>query len=500
MATLLSATDFRRDALGGAEMYDNDEFDARIAGFITEEQDALEDGTGVQFDNLTEMQQQRFNALLTQLVWLRLRATGGDLAGMAVERSVVFSEARSAFRVRPTYGGGGDDDVPQTARQQMPSMPSMPTEPTASGLTQDEVDARVVAGTLPPARSGNTDRWAYDKLPEDVAKQSDIPSGGGGGNGNGAVGPQGPAGPQGPQGDPGPQGERGLQGIQGNPGPKGDKGDKGDPGQDGTDGAPGRDGTDGARGERGPQGIQGPQGNPGPQGQKGDKGDPGDTGPQGNPGPAGPAQSNANIDARIKAFARAGNTGVIPDVNLPTILRGLPSAFGSSGQVLQVNSGRTGLEFVTPASGGGGGGQRATTQDINWGNVDGSIPNLDVTPPTTISAWSTIHTPTIPAGAHILTYKLAISNRGTSWIGIEYRFRMTRNSVTTIIEDTPRLRYNGRGTADKGDLLNLFVVHFDSLAGDTFELQARAIVDNNQLGTAITYPAADQRIKMTTWA
>ena len=83
---------------------------------------------------------------------------------------------------------------------------------------------------------------------------------------------------------------------------------------------------------------------------------------------------------------------------------------------------------------------------------------------------------------------------------MQYRFRMTRNSVTTEIEDTPWLRFNGRGTAEKGDLLNLFIVHFDSIAGDTFELQGRARVDNNNLGSTITFPAADQRIKMTTWA
>ena len=62
--------------------------------------------------------------------------------------------------------------------------------------------------------------------------------------------------------------------------------------------------------------------------------------------------NNAAIDARIATFARQGATINIPDANLPTILRGLPSALGTSGQVLAVNSGATALEFAD-ASGGG---------------------------------------------------------------------------------------------------------------------------------------------------
>ena len=185
--------------------------------------------------------------------------------------------------------------------------------------TDAEIDARVSAGVHPEARAANTDRWPKSKLPADTTYGV-------------TQGPQGPAGPTGPQGPKGDDGERGQQG------PKGDKGDRGD------------DGDDGATGQRGPQGPAGPQGNPGPQGEKGDTGDTGakgDKGDTGDTGPAGPAQSNANIDARIATFARTGATVVIPDANLPTILRGLPSALGTSGQILQMNSGATALEFAS---------------------------------------------------------------------------------------------------------------------------------------------------------
>ena len=104
------------------------------------------------------------------------------------------------------------------------------------------------------------------------------------------------------------------------------------------------------RGPQGPQGEQGPQGNPGPKGDKGDKGDPGAAGATGPQGPAGPAQSNANIDARIKSYARIGAAAIIPNANLPvalrgSVVRGMPAAFGTAGQVLQVNSARNGMEF-----------------------------------------------------------------------------------------------------------------------------------------------------------
>ena len=73
---------------------------------------------------------------------------------------------------------------------------------------------------------------------------------------------------------------------------------------------------------------------------------------------------NTEIDARIATFARQGATVNIPDAQLPTILRSLPSAFGTAGQVLQVNSGATALEFADAASGGG---SAATVYSGNFG-------------------------------------------------------------------------------------------------------------------------------------
>ena len=347
------------------------------------------------------------------------------------------------------------------------------------GLNQAQMQAVVLAAVADEAEQGNTDRWPKSKLPADTTY--------------GVT--------QGPQG---PQGEQG---------PKGDKGDKGDPGQDGTDGAPGAPGTPGARGERGPQGEQGqkgdtgdtgPQGNPGAQGDKGDTGDTGPQGPQGNPGPAGPAQSNANIDARIAAFARTGATVNIPDARLPTILRGLPGAFGTRGQILQVNSGATALEFADAPSGGGGGTGISVTQEVvDWGNTDRSL----ATPATrTFSAWTTLTSPTLRAGHHILTFRMLIQENATAWIVIEYRLQRTRNSVTTTIEEVPLLRYNARPGSLTGDLAGagLFqsvTIHFESIAGDTFNFQARGATDQpGNIGNAINFPAASQQMEMTTFA
>ena len=64
-----------------------------------------------------------------------------------------------------------------------------------------------------------------------------------------------------------------------------------------------------------------------------------------------PAAGSTAIDARIAAFARTGATINIPDARLPAVLRGLPSALGTAGQVLAVNSGATALEFADAASG-----------------------------------------------------------------------------------------------------------------------------------------------------
>ena len=46
----------------------------------------------------------------------------------------------------------------------------LPTIPSTAGLlNQNQVDARVRAGTLAPAQAGNTDRWDPSKLPANVA-------------------------------------------------------------------------------------------------------------------------------------------------------------------------------------------------------------------------------------------------------------------------------------------------------------------------------------------
>ena len=150
------------------------------------------------------------------------------------------------------------------------------------------------------------------------------------------AGRQGPKGDKGDTGATGPAGPQGVQGIQGQ---KGDTGDTGDTG---------------AKGDTGDTGPQGPQGDTGPQGPKGDKGDKGDTGDTGATGPAG-GLTTSQVDARIAAFARTGATVQIPDARLPAVLRSLPSAFGTAGQVLQVNSGATALEFADAASGGADG-------------------------------------------------------------------------------------------------------------------------------------------------
>ena len=48
---------------------------------------------------------------------------------------------------------------------------------TLGGLNQAAVDARVVAGTLQPARSGDTTRWGKSKLPTDVAYTGNVGAG-----------------------------------------------------------------------------------------------------------------------------------------------------------------------------------------------------------------------------------------------------------------------------------------------------------------------------------
>lgn len=202
---------------------------------------------------------------------------------------------------------------------------------------------------------------------------------------------------------------------------------------------------------------------------------------------------NSTIDARIAAFARTGATINIPDARLPAVLRGLPNAFGTSGQILQVNSARNALEFADST------GITVTQQRLTW-PADGAITGLVTAQPLGPSPWATLVSPTIPAGKHILTFDLAFSDRGTSWVGLEYQFQRTRNSVTTNILSRPIMRLNARGTANKGDVPHHFSLHFETQAGDTFALRARATVDNTNLGTSLEFPAASQFMFLTTFA
>ena len=55
-----------------------------------------------------------------------------------------------------------------SARLSATAIKDLPTQGT-SGLTEGQVDARVVAGTLAQARTGNTTRWEKSKLPSDTA-------------------------------------------------------------------------------------------------------------------------------------------------------------------------------------------------------------------------------------------------------------------------------------------------------------------------------------------
>lgn len=165
----------------------------------------------------------------------------------------------------------------------------------------------------------------------------------------GQTGPQGPAGPQGPQGAKGDKGDTGAQGPQG---PQGVKGDKGDTGAQGI------------------QGIQGPKGDTG-SGFKilGDFDSYADmiaAHPTGNAGDAyqvGKATeqyyTKSEVDERIPDSSQATNGSVLtktatgngwypPVKELPSI------AAGDAGKVLSVNSGETGVEWVTPSGGGGG--------------------------------------------------------------------------------------------------------------------------------------------------
>ena len=145
-------------------------------------------------------------------------------------------------------------------------------------------------------------------------------------------------------------------------------------------------------------------------------------------------------------------------------------------------------------------GMIVTRTEIDWGDDDIAI---GVGANNVASGWTTLSTPTINAGAHILTFRLFIQETGQAWYGIEYRIRRTRGAAVTTIEETPRIRYNARPTdltwTDQGGQYQSITVHFTSQAGDTFELQARGIADNVQnVQRQILFPHEEQHIEMTT--
>ena len=145
-------------------------------------------------------------------------------------------------------------------------------------------------------------------------------------------------------------------------------------------------------------------------------------------------------------------------------------------------------------------GMIVTQTEIDWGDDDIGI---GVGANNVASGWTTLSSPTVGVGAHILTFRLFIEETGQAWYGIEYRIRRTRGSVVTTIEDTPRIRYNARPTGltwtDRGGQFQSITAHFSSQAGDSFQLQARAIADNVQnVSRMINFPAGEQHIEMTT--
>ena len=312
----------------------------------------------------------------------------------------------------------------------------------------------------------------------------------------GPKGDKGDTGAQGPTGGTGPQGRQGIQGIKGDTGDTGAKGDTGD------------------------TGPQGPQGNPGPQGPKGDKGDKGDTGDTGATGPAG-GLTTSQVDARIADWAETGNTDEIPPSKIATANRykgawvsGTAYRIGDvvvdGAAFFIAKTARTSANTTRPSADpewldmtGAAmpqAGMIVTQTEIDWGDDDIAIPLGAIN---TASSWVTLSSPSVDVGAHILTFRLLIEETGTAWYGIEYRMRRTRGSVVTTIEETPRIRYNARPTGltwtDTGGQYQSVTMHFESQAGDTFQLQARAIADNiDQLNRHINFPADDQYIEMTT--
>ena len=346
--------------------------------------------------------------------------------------------------------------------------------------TDEEIDARIAT----PARAGNTERWDYNKLPTTVAKLSDIPTDGGGGNGA----------------------TSGLTESE----------------VDARIADQVLDFAEGSKTARAPKSRL-----------------PTDTVYDAD---IENLQTQAQVDARVvagtKAPARAGNNSRFEEADLPadvvydsdlTALRADISAANRykgawvSGTAYRIGdvvvsgtmfyiakTARTSANTTAPAqdpewldmTAGAtpNTGMIVTQTEIDWGDDDIAIPLGAIN---TASSWVTLSSPTVDVGAHILTFRLLIEETGTAWYGIEYRMRRTRGSVVTTIEETPRIRYNARPTGltwtDTGGQYQSVTMHFDSQAGDTFQLQARAIADNiDQLNRHINFPADEQYIEMTT--
>ena len=139
------------------------------------------------------------------------------------------------------------------------------------------------------------------------------------------------------------------------------------------------------------------------------------------------AASNVEIDSRIATFARVGATVNIPDARLPAVLRGLPSAIGTAGQVLQVNSDADALEFADAASGGGGASLAQLITSSSGVQLPGQVS-------TGWGAWTNIFSfSSIAAGTHLCTISVQGSYEGTSTsANVVVQFQLVRG--TTILQ------------------------------------------------------------------
>ena len=133
--------------------------------------------------------------------------------------------------------------------------------------------------------------------------------------------------------------------------------------------------------------------------------------------------TNSEIDARIATFARQGATINIPDARLPAVLRGLPSAFGTSGQILQVNADADALEFADAPSGGGG----ALSVTGDWSTSGGFLTQVFSCPRTSnFSAEGTVTLATL-------------AEAGTYFFIVECYINAFQNSNILSVNSEPRL-------------------------------------------------------------